>query len=89
MDADVLPRPDAAVAQEVREAVGVRLKLGVGQAGVTADDGHAVPDRVGQSLEQISVVELHRGRSLEVVAEGPHGRSLPTIHIAKNCAPPP
>src|SRR5690606_29069639 len=101
------------------------VQLGVGEPLVTAHQGDSLPDRVRDSLEQISVVVLHRtslsgsgvapregglgsplrGREgmfapMTTTGSGAIGQnvprhaknqglSVPTIHIEKNCAPPP
>ena len=54
--ADVDPRVREPV-REPRAAIG---EFGVGQAPITADDGDARGHRVGDGLEEIREVELHR-----------------------------
>jgi hypothetical protein len=93
VQADVVAGPDAPLAQVVGEPVGLGVELGVRASLGAADHGRPLPDGVREPFEQVSVVELHEAPSFSSGACGvsPAGQGLsrPTIHIAKNWAPPP
>jgi hypothetical protein len=84
VEPDVIAGPEAAGRERVRQPIGALVELPIRPAAITADGGDPIRDRVHEALEEIGEVVLHMTRS-----RGGYGRSLPTIHIAKNCDPPP
>jgi hypothetical protein len=84
VEPEVIARAYAARAQVIGEPGRALVERRVGEAPLTRDQRLALGHRVGHRLEQVGDVE---GRS---AAHRRHARtSLPTIHIAKYCEPPP
>src|SRR6185369_3113260 len=82
--ADVLAGLDAAIGEKVRETIRLAVELRVREAPGPADQRLAVGHGVGDQLEKVGDVQLHR--LFLFLAQG---FSAPTIHIEKNCEPPP
>ena len=77
VQAHMRSRPDALGAQESGEPICPLVELPKGQPLSRSDQRVPLADHVNEALEKIREVELHQGFS------------APTIHIAKNCDPPP
>jgi hypothetical protein len=82
VEGDAVARPHAARLQRVREPCGALVELCEGEPPVAVDQRVALRHRVGDEFEDV--------RELEVPLQAlRHGFSLLTIHMAKNCDPPP
>ena len=82
LEADGVTGRDAAGAERVRALVRAPLELREGASLLAAHQRRPIRDRVGDELE-----EIRRGWNPNVAPA--QGFSLPTIHIEKNCEPPP